>query len=200
MPALANYRYMLWLDSDGFCTQVWDRDPIDYMIQHQLVLFFDHFPMGRSSGADFQDRFLRAFHTTLCKIGMSEVDGSLYTHMGMPCPKPVIHQVHGFFHITDLNFYRSDPVLNWATILIGESKFSRRYDDQIGVTVPAAVWAQNQTADLRSRGFDFNVFHNGRLHGVDWAGGKNFATSFWPQNGTRNFPQAMDKCTITNGG
>ena len=42
--ALQPYKYMLWFDSDAFCTRVWPRDPIAVMIQNDLAIFFDHFP------------------------------------------------------------------------------------------------------------------------------------------------------------
>ena len=72
-------------------------------------------------------------------------------------------------HITDLDFYRSPKVMNWFTTLIGDMKFSRRYDDQIGVTVPAAVWAGNRTSDITIalNNYSLDIFHNGKLDGKD---------------------------------
>ena len=72
-------------------------------------------------------------------------------------------------HITDLDFYRSPKVMNWSKTLIGDMKFSRRYDDQIGVTVPAAVWAGNRTSDITIalNNYSLDIFHNGKLDGKD---------------------------------
>ena len=43
---LKPYKYMLWFDSDAFCTRVWERDPVAFMIQNDLAIFFDHFPVS----------------------------------------------------------------------------------------------------------------------------------------------------------
>ena len=129
-PALAAYKYMMWLDTDGFATKVWDKDPMEVMVENDLVILFDNFPMGRSRGPWFYDRYRKAFNTTLCDIKLTK-EGTLRADMGRDCHHPQIPQIHGFFHITNLDFYREDRVMNWARILIGDSKFSRKFDDQI---------------------------------------------------------------------
>lgn len=62
-----------------------------------------------------------------------------------------IMQVHGFFHVTNLDFYQSPPVQKWLKVLIGDVSFSRRNDDPIAVTVPAAVWTPTQAWDMYTR-------------------------------------------------
>ena len=47
-PALADYQYMMWLDSDAFATQPWQQDPVTVMLQNNLVVMFDNFPGGSS--------------------------------------------------------------------------------------------------------------------------------------------------------
>lgn len=37
-PALQQYTYMMWLDSDAFCTRRWQEDPLAAMVRHDLVL------------------------------------------------------------------------------------------------------------------------------------------------------------------
>jgi hypothetical protein len=108
-------------------------------------------------------------------------------------------QVHGFFHITNLDFYRSDPVMHWARILIGDSKFSRKFDDQIGVTIPAALLASNRTWDMRSNGFNMSVFHNHYRDGrrTEPMGGY---IKWWRKNGKTEFPEAKGKCRIVSAG
>jgi hypothetical protein len=200
-PELAEFRYMVWMDSDAFCSKKWERDPVTYMIQEQMVLFFAHFPGGKSHGVDWLPRFQEAFGITPCRIQLDK--GHLMArgdqNSSTSCKRAAFYQVHGFFHITDLNFYRSPKVMKWFQILIGDSKFSRRYDDQIGVTAPAAIWAPNRSWEMEYRGLDMDVFHNGRLDGKDWVG-KNFALEYWKQNGTTNFPEAVDKCVVDNHG
>ena len=45
-PALAGYKYMLWLDLDGFPSKEWDKDPVGYFIENKGVIMFDHFLEG----------------------------------------------------------------------------------------------------------------------------------------------------------
>jgi hypothetical protein len=189
---------MVWMDSDAFCSKEWKRDPVAYMIQEQMALFFAHFPMGKSIGSDWPKRLKAAFGFSPCRIQMQEGHLKALNHSSS-CKGAVFHQVHGFFHITDLDFYRSPQVMNWFHILIGDSKFSRRYDDQIGVTAPAAIWAPNRSWEMEYRGLDMDVFHNGRFDGKDWVG-RNFAVDYWQPNGTANFPQAVDNCVVNNHG
>ena len=37
-PLLASYNYMLWIDSDAFCTRTWNQDPFAVMERHDLAL------------------------------------------------------------------------------------------------------------------------------------------------------------------
>lgn len=37
-PILKPYKYMMWMDSDAFCTRVWNQDPIATMERHDLAL------------------------------------------------------------------------------------------------------------------------------------------------------------------
>ncbi|KAL7570480.1 hypothetical protein ACA910_004262 [Epithemia clementina (nom. ined.)] len=197
-PALQAYRYMLWMDTDGFPTQVWDRDPIAYMIQHQLVVFFDNFPQGASRGEEVHRRVQQAFdNQTLCKIRLA--NGQLQSEIGRHCPKARIPLVHGFFHITDLDFYRSDIVQTFAKTWIGDCFLCREYDDQGGVTIPAAMLAPHRAWDMRSHGFKLNVFHNHCLDGKERSQPSGFL-KFWPQKGNTTFPQAYGKCPVKAGG
>ena len=197
-PAILKYNYMLWLDTDSFCTKPWSRDPIAYMIRNRYSILFDHFPAGYSDGAEFQDRFVRAFNRTICRVSMNG-DGTLKSTGGNdhPCPKTHVGQIHGFFHITDLSFYRSEAVARWTRILIGKAKFSRRFDDQIAVTAPAAILAPNKSRELEMAGLKLDVFHNYRLDGKYAVGG---FVKWWGENGASNFPQAYGKCVVNHAG
>ena len=196
-PALHPYRYMVWMDTDGFCAEVWHRDPVAFFIQHQLVILFDHFPKGSSRGNDFAQRYKAAFNTSLCGIHIEH--GQLKPSLGRRCSRsqvPVKH-IHGFFHITDLNFYRSPPVQHWTRTLIGQQFLSRKYDDQIAVTVPAAILAPNRSWDMAYHGIQLNVYHNGRLDGKYPVGG---FIKYWNKHGKRNFTTAWKVCPIETRG
>ena len=197
-PAITKYSYMMWMDTDSFCTKVWTHDPIAHMIRHDYKILFDHFPMGYSDGDEFQDRFVRAFNRTLCRVQMNG-DGTLRAVGGYdyPCRRTHVGQIHGFFHITDLKFYRSEPVMNWNRILIGKAKFSRRFDDQIAVTAPAAILAPNKSREMESAGLKLDVFHNYKLDGKEQVGG---FIKWWSVNGKSSFPSAYGKCTVDHAG
>ena len=113
--------------------------------------------------------------------------------------KSRIKQVHGFFHCTDLNFFRSDAVMKWNRALIGESKFSRLFDDQIGLTIPAAVLAGHRSRDMRSIGIYTRVFHNYVLDGImnNWRG---YFVPWWNENSDTIFPEASEQCFVDISG
>jgi hypothetical protein len=104
-----------------------------------------------------------------------------------------------FFHVTDLHFYRSETALKWYDTMIGDSKFARKWDDQLSVTIPAAMLAPNRSWDMRTNGVVLNVMHNGRLDGKpEWKSG--WYMPFW-KNRT-NFPEARQACShvVKDGG
>ena len=50
-PVLAPYKYLMWMDSDVFCTRIWNQDPIARMERHDLALVrhnIKHAPINRS--------------------------------------------------------------------------------------------------------------------------------------------------------
>ena len=73
--------------------------------------------------------------------------------------------IHGLFHITDLDFYRSNAVAHWPENLIRDCFCCREPDDQIAMTVPASLLAPNRSLDLRSNNIRLDVFRNSMLDG-----------------------------------
>mmetsp|Transcript_9514 Transcript_9514/g.10245 ORF Transcript_9514/g.10245 Transcript_9514/m.10245 type:complete len:403 (+) Transcript_9514:72-1280(+) len=194
-PLLKPYKYMMWMDSDVFCTRIWNQDPIATTKRHDLVLLFDHFPQGAAQGSEFPAITREVFNRTIC--GVDLVNGALIAKDGR-CfgnNKSRIKQVHGFFHVSNLDFYRSDAVMKWNRALIGESKFSRLFDDQIGITIPAAVLAGNRSRDMRSIGVYTRVFHNYVIDGEmkDWRG---YYVPWWEKNANTTFPEASEQCFV----
>ena len=192
-PALAKYKYMLWMDTDAFCTRVWRQDPIAMMRRNDLVILFDNFPAGRANGIEFVNKTMEAFGHRVCEIAMK--DGKLYAVTGYCKRAKFLRQVHGFFHVTDLDFYRSDPVTNWLKIMIGDTKFSRMYDDQIGVTMPAAFYAGNRSWDMRHHGLHMSVMHNFVMDGNDDERTGSYFR-FWEHDAEETFPEAYGQCKI----
>jgi hypothetical protein len=194
-PLLAPYKYMMWMDSDAFCTRTWKQDPFATIERHDLALLFDHFPQGSANGYEFPRKTVEAFDKIICDVNL--VNGTLVVREGR-CknrPRSRIKQVHGFFHVSSLDFYRSDPVAKWNDILIGDSKFSRRFDDQIEITIPAAVLASDRSRDMKSLGVKLRVFHNYVLDGLpqDWRG---YFDKWWDKNANTTFPEASGQCEV----
>jgi hypothetical protein len=79
-PALRDYKYMMWLDTDGFSTRPWTRDPVAVAMQNDLVIMFDNWPQGSARGPDIQERVVQAFGQTLC--GLTMKDGQMQPSIG----------------------------------------------------------------------------------------------------------------------
>ena len=197
---LQPYRYMLWFDSDAFPTKVWDADPVAFLIRNDLKILFDNFPQGSAAGGDLRDKIMQAYNNdTLCELKL--VDGH-FQSKGGHCIKPRIHNIHGFFHVTDLDFYRNDENSNWFRIMIGRNKFSRRWDDQLAITIPAAMRAPEKSWDMNSHNITLEVYHNSFYDGsVRWRGGGGFQ-KWWQMYSEERFPEGRAVCNdkIRNGG
>jgi hypothetical protein len=156
-PALKDYDWMMWLDADGFCTEKWKVDPVAYAIRNNLVMLFDNFPQGMQGGKDWDERLQTAMGHSVCGYTLLDdgriswtnecAKGSKIKGKGHTCMSAVamylykytetlacilfshfLHiDIHGFFHITSLNFFRSEPVMFWQKTLIGRNFLTRRY-------------------------------------------------------------------------
>lgn len=193
-PALDPYRYLIWMDSDAMCTQPWNQDPIAIMMRNNLVFFFLN-RVGGIGGKEFRARTRRAFQGALCSVEL--VDGHLEPNFHIQndyigCNGNYVRKVHGFFHITDLELYKSPQALQWYESLVGDDKFSRHWDDQIAVTVPGAMLAPNRSWDMHSNGFRPQLLHNSYLDGKDELG--YWYLEYWRTNATTNFPEAVGVC------
>ena len=166
MPILAQYKYMLWMDTDALCTRPWPVDPLQVMVENDLVLLFDNFPQGSVRNLLILDKLQRAYNRTACQIGLTP-EGHLKTN---PCKvanvtSVSLNLVHGFHHITNLDFYRNERNLNFARILVETHRFSRTWDDQIAVTLPAAMEAPERAWEYGRHGWIMGMYHNARMDG-----------------------------------
>ncbi|KAL3936194.1 MAG: hypothetical protein SGARI_002664 [Bacillariaceae sp.] len=182
-PALAKFKYMLWLDTDGFCTQPWEKDPVEYFIENDGVIMFDHFPQAQTN-MKIQPHVYNGFNHTICSIQLSE-DGNLVTKLGDKgeCHQRGVPNIHGFFHITNMDFYRSAPVKEGLERLFDDCFLCRVPDDQLSVTAPAAILAPERSWEMRGKGFHLDVFHNGMMDGLDIAKPAGFKR-YWPEMGS----------------
>jgi len=199
-PSMAGYKTMLWLDTDGFATKVWEKDPVDYFIKNRGVIMFDNFPQAKSKYW-IQKRVFAAFNATICRLKLSEETGNLVTELGTEdrCQERGIPNIHGFFHITDLNFYRSKIVTDGLATIHGDCFLCRFPDDQLAVTAPAAILAPERSWGMRGKGFRLDVFHNYYIDGIDRAKPAGFL-SYWEQIGQHTFPTAAAVCKVTEAG
>ena len=185
----------MWIDTDAFCTQTWDRDPIAIAMKNRMVIYFDNYPQGRSKAA--QPRVKKAFGKFLCSARKSS-NGPLISTVGDDCEGSQLWTIHGFHHITDLDFFRQNKVIHWAETMIGDCFLCRKFDDQLAVTVPAVMLAPERSWDMYKSGVQLKIIHNNLIDGKrkKKAGGFH---NYWNKNAESQFPEAWNKCKITEG-
>jgi len=209
-PALADYRYMFWLDSDGFPSRPFQKDPIEYFIEKEAVIMFENFPQG-SDGGKHTGEIVNAFNATACDIHLGDkghLERNLINREQYEmrlkgdisnCTSMKVDMIHGFGHITDLDFYRQPKVLNGLKSLLGDCFLCRSPDDQLAVTIPAAIYAPEKSLNMRSHGFNLGIAHNHRLDGKDVFKPANFP-KYWNQEAKHNYPEvAFQTCRVTAG-
>lgn len=202
-PRLQNYRYMMWYDSDAMATQVFPKDPIQIMEDRNLALLFSRFPYGITAGNDIRERIQNGFDgQSLCKLKLTEGKQGHMVPMKTDCgDKTSIKQIHGFFHISEIALYTSEAAQKWNNALIGDLKFSRRFDDQLQITVVAAMLAPERAWEMHSLGIVLNVLHNGLLDGKEpilkLKGGY---LGFMKEKATEEWKELVNHCPITNAG
>jgi hypothetical protein len=209
---------MLWLDSDGFPSKEWDKDPVGYFIENKGVIMFDHFPEGSQRDEETLSRIVDAFNDTSVRdLRLNPETGRLERTLinrvefddlrsGANCPRSKkcastqVPMIHGFMHITNLDFYRQPKVMNGLKHILGDCFLCRSPDDQLAVTIPAAIYAPDKSWDMRLHGFDLKIHHNSHIDGQEKAPlGQRMFTLFWEEVGAQGFPSADKVCKITEG-
>ena len=194
--ALSKYKYMLWLDSDTFATRKWDRDPVSYMISNDLVVFAGHHGGGSFGGKEVQKRIFKSFNTTLCEAYDDKQKGMMISKTGDDCFGNHLANFHGYYHITNLDFYRSDMVDTWVRNWIGDYFLCREYDDQAALTVPAFILAPERSWTMPTHNFSMELFHNNQIDVGKRAGGFIKLWKKGNNNITIPFPEARGNCVI----
>lgn len=85
----------------------------------------------------------------------------------------------------------------WGQTWIGDGFLQRRYDDQAGVTVPAAILDPDRAWDMRRNHIRLNVYHNFDLDGKKFERVGGFL-KYWKNVARHQFPEAAKVCKITN--
>jgi len=201
-PALEKYKYMMWLDSDGFASKPWKNDPVGYFIENKGVIMFDNFPMGSTRAIDDKIKIVESFNdTTVCDLKLGKnghLERKLINKRELlegNCSDSRVPMIHGFMHITDLDFYRQPKVIDGLEALLGDCFACRSPDDQLAVTIPAAIYAPEKSWDMRAHGFDLKVYHNAQLDGKEKAAPPGFI-KYWEEVAAKDFPSAANVCEI----
>eukprot|EP00551_Chaetoceros_affinis_P010053 CAMPEP_0203671442 /NCGR_PEP_ID=MMETSP0090-20130426/7231_1 /ASSEMBLY_ACC=CAM_ASM_001088 /TAXON_ID=426623 /ORGANISM="Chaetoceros affinis, Strain CCMP159" /LENGTH=499 /DNA_ID=CAMNT_0050536519 /DNA_START=258 /DNA_END=1760 /DNA_ORIENTATION=+ len=220
-PALEEYKYMMWLDADAMCTKTWENDPMRVMIENDLVLMFDQFPGGYVSGEVLRQKIEAAYGNgsssnydgggdgsggggnnstagVICTIDLDMERGVLTrefcTDDGGRRSLPSIRQVYGFHHITNLDIYRKEKHQRFLKGLItNDYKFSRLWDDQLAVTLPAVMEDPERCWDYRLNGLHVGIHHNGRIDGKEHPEYLSYL-NFWAHHGKYDWPAARAMC------
>ena len=197
-PALEPYKYMLWVDSDGFQTMRWDKDPVDFVIRNDLVLAALNM-QGKGGGSGLQTKIKDYFGHHLCNVVVDQ-NSSIYAATDVDgCKNNRFDIVHGFFHIENLDFFRAN--MEWMTKFISEDRLSRNPDDQEAVTTAALLLAPGRARDLHLSGIKLNMMHNGLIDGKRQVTPAQYI-KWWQYFSERDFPNGRDKCSkyIVAGG
>ena len=196
---LKPYRYMLWIDSDAFPTRIWQQDPVAFLIRNKLKILFDNM-QGHTKGNGLQERINAAYDESLCALELSEGHLKPQIKAAGNCMHTDLKNIHGFFHVTDLDFYRSEKTMKWSKALIGDSKFSRMWDDQIHITIASAMGAANKSWEMGVNGVKLWVYHNMFYDGKERT--KGGFQVWWKNYKKEFFPEAIEECHkwVRNGG
>jgi len=163
--ALRNYKYMVWVDSDCRVGKEWDQDPMKMMVENDLTLLYSGYPYGKFSDSLTREKMKKVYNMTLCYT--KQKNGELYGTMceDNPSAPKLIRQVAGSHHITNLDHYRKDIHQRFLKSFVGDYKFSRKYDDQIAVTIVAVMEQslRKETSKLwheRSKNLTLKIAHH----------------------------------------
>jgi len=198
-PALKQYKYMIWNDSDSLATQTWKRDPMKAMVDNDLTIMFDHYPAGKSRKfveQELKKMMLSAYNRTFCRAALDDEDGVL---KGVKCNResdmPTIGQIHGFHHITNLDVYREPKHQDFLRQMTSVKKFSRVWDDQLAVTIPGIFGEPGKAWDHRLHNFTLMLRHNGKYDGHDFYSTRKYK-NWWMKedSGARNWTAGRVMC------
>eukprot|EP00536_Pseudo-nitzschia_multiseries_P002615 jgi/Psemu1/301469/fgenesh1_kg.35_\ len=122
----------------------------------------------------------------------------MISSVGDDCGASQLWTIHGFHHITDMNFFRQDQVMHWAEKMIGDCFLCRQFDDQLAVTVPPFMMAPERSWDMYKSGVQSKIFHNHKIDGKRMKKAGSFHR-YWKENAESQFPDAWKNCEITEG-
>ena len=139
-PAIKDYRYMMWFDSDALVGREWDKDPMQVMIDNDLIALYAGWPYGTVSDKKVQAKMKKTYNKSICFVNNNNAT-SLDASFCEDDPKLKFQfgQIAGNHHITDLDVFRKDIHQKFLKDFTGDYKFSRLADDQMAVTIVALM-------------------------------------------------------------
>lgn len=193
--ALKPYKYMIWMDSDALCTQSWIVDPIQLMVEQNLTILFANFPAGKTEHSTLRTKIEAAYKKNVCHAILNK-EGYLW---GKKCRDeaeiPHFQHIHGFHHVTNLDVYRKEEHLNFLrSITVGNYRFSRLWDDQLAVTVPAVMDTDGKAWDYWKHNITTNIFHHGDLDGKGNGKNKRSYKIWWKGGGSKKWNAGYQMC------
>ena len=135
-PALKNYKYMMWLDSDVNIAKHWDMDPMKTMIENDLTVLYAGWPYGKLRDKAVKKKMTGAYNTSICSIQKTSGSEHIYPKL---CKDQKgyfeIRQIAGNHHITNLDVFRKEVHQKFLKNFTGDFRFNRKFDDQLAVTL-----------------------------------------------------------------
>ena len=196
--ALKPYKYMIWMDSDALCTKSWTVDPIKIMVDNDLTVLFPNFPAGKTEHPLLLQNIIKAYNESVCHAILNK-EGFLW---GKRCNKkvnetiPHFQHIHGFHHITNLDVYRQEHHLKFLrSITVENYRFSRLWDDQLGVTVPAVMDKPGKAWDYWQHNITTNIFHHGDLDGKGKGNMRDY-NRWWKKQGSSQWDIGREMCDL----
>jgi hypothetical protein len=147
-PAIKEYKYMMWLDTDAMVGKNWDVDPMKVMIENDLTVMYAGYPYGTiRSNITLGGKLMQAYNTSICDVGK---DKRSQIHAKVCKDEPAtVQQIAGMHHITNLHVFRKDVHQKFLKAFTGDYRFSRKSDDQVAVTIVGLMeqYIQNNYTD-----------------------------------------------------
>ena len=193
--ALKPYKYMIWMDSDALCTQSWTVDPIQVMVEQNLTILFANFPAGKTEHPILRTKIEASYKKSVCHAILNK-EGFLW---GKKCRDeaeiPHFQHIHGFHHVTNLDVFRKEEHLKFLqSITMGNYRFSRLWDDQLAVTVPAVMDTEGRAWDYWKHNITTNIFHHGDLDGKGNGKNKRSFKVWWKEGGSKKWDVGYQMC------
>lgn len=185
-PALARYKYMMWLDVDALISTDWNVDPMKAMVENNLTIMYAGFPCGKSGSATLKDKLIAAYGTSICAVKnmirskhneSNSMQQQIYADLCME-GNGQLQQIAGNHHITNLDVFRKDVHQQFLKNFTGDYRFYRSADDQMAVTIVSLMeqyLVNNYTAGEipkksvmwheKSHGMSLKVCHHGMYDG-----------------------------------